>query len=125
MKKKVAKLRRNVMTFDGGFGAVISYEPQLDFFRGEFVGLDGVVEFYARDSASLRAEGQKSLDVYLAMCREDKASPFRPKGKVPISMDGELYHQAKVRAAAGGSTLNQWIVQAVRRAVKEQPLARL
>lgn len=54
-----------------GYRAVIQFDPDIDMFRGEFIGLNGGADFYARDIASLKAEGTASLKVFLAMCRED------------------------------------------------------
>ena len=40
---------KNVMKFDGGYQAVISYDPEICMFRGEFIGLNGGADFYAED----------------------------------------------------------------------------
>ena len=37
--------------------AVIQYDPDIDMFRGEFIGLTGGADFYAKDTDSLRKEG--------------------------------------------------------------------
>lgn len=57
-----------------GYRAVIRFDPDIGMFRGEFVGLNGGADFYARDIAGLRREGAASLEVFLDMCREDGAS---------------------------------------------------
>ncbi len=36
-----------------GFKAVINYDPDIDMFRGEFIGLNGGVDFYASDIKGL------------------------------------------------------------------------
>lgn len=41
--------------------AVISYDSEIEMFRGEFVGLNGGADFYAPDVAGLRHEGEISL----------------------------------------------------------------
>lgn len=66
---------KNVMVFPDGYQAVISYAPEIEMFRGEFVGLNGGADFYAKDAESLKREGQTSLDVFLKMCAEDGVSP--------------------------------------------------
>lgn len=66
---------KNVMDFPGGYQAVISYDPELEMFRGEFVGLNGGADFYAKEADSLKREGQTSLDVFLNMCAEDGVPP--------------------------------------------------
>ena len=71
---------KNVMNFPGGYQAVISYDPEIEMFRGEFVGLNGGADFYAKDAVSLKHEGQTSLDVFLKMCAEDSVPPKRGLG---------------------------------------------
>ena len=44
----------NVMTFEDGYKAVIAYDPEIEMFRGEFVGLNGAADFYASDLEGLR-----------------------------------------------------------------------
>ncbi|BCX89999.1 hypothetical protein MIN45_PP13 (plasmid) [Methylomarinovum tepidoasis] len=67
-------MQRNVMEIDG-YQAVISYDPELGMFRGEFVDLNGGADFYARDVEGLRCEGEVSLKVFLEMCREKGIEP--------------------------------------------------
>ncbi len=109
---------RNVMEFDGGYKAVIAYDPEIEMFRGEFVGLNGGADFYAKDAASLKQEGKISLDVFLRMCEEDGVSPKKPQGKFALRLDPETYYDASIAAAADGVSLNQWISQTVREAVR-------
>ena len=47
---------RNTMEIDG-YQAVIQFDPDIDMFRGEFIGLNGGADFYAPDVAGLREEG--------------------------------------------------------------------
>ena len=109
---------RNVMEFDGGYKAVITYDPEIEMFRGEFVGLNGGADFYASDAVSLKQEGKISLDVFLRMCEEDGVSPKKPLGKFALRLDPKTYYDASVAAAADGVSLNQWIAQTVREAVQ-------
>ena len=55
--------------------AIIQYDPEIDMFRGEFVGLNGGADFYAKDIDNLRKEGEISLRIFLDMCREDRVEP--------------------------------------------------
>ena len=64
----------NTMTING-YQAVISYDPDIQMFRGEFVGLNGGADFYARDVDGLRHEGEISLRVFLEACAEDGVDP--------------------------------------------------
>ena len=106
------------MEFDGGYKAVITYDPEIEMFRGEFVGLNGGADFYAKDAESLKQEGKISLDVFLRMCKEDDVPPKKPQGKFALRLDPETYYDASVAAAADGVSLNQWIAQTVREAAR-------
>jgi len=107
---------KNIMEFEGGYKAAIAYDPEIEMFRGEFIGLNGGADFYAKDIENLKREGQISLNVFLKMCAEDGASPRKAQGKFALRLDPETYHAASVAAAADGKSLNQWISQAVRNA---------
>lgn len=64
----------NIMEIDD-YRAVIQYDPEIEMFRGEFIGLNGGADFYAADIEGLRTEGAISLKVFLEMCREDGVPP--------------------------------------------------
>ena len=115
--RKWSEAVKNVMTFDGNYQAVISYDPEIDMFRGEFIGLNGGADFYAKDADTLRDEGRKSLDVFLRMCEEDGVSPGKSQGKFALRLPPEIYQSAAVAAAAQGESLNTFIINAVQQAV--------
>lgn len=101
---------RNTMEIEG-YRAVIQFDPDIDMFRGEFVGLNGGADFYARDIAGLRREGAVSLKVFLDMCREDGVEPRRRfSGKFNVRLPPELHATISAAAAADGKSLNQWVV---------------
>lgn len=67
---------KNTMEINS-YRAIIQFDPDIDMFRGEFVGLNGGADFYALDVAGLRQEGATSLKVFLEMCEEDGVEPRR------------------------------------------------
>ena len=100
---------RNTMEIEG-YRAVIQFDPDIDMFRGEFVGLNGGADFYAQDIAGLRREGAASLKVFLEMCEEDGAEPRRQfSGRFDVRLPPELHADIAAAAAAHGKSLNQWI----------------
>ena len=93
-----------------GYKAVIHFDPDIDMFRGEFIGLNGGADFYARDIAGLRKEGATSLKVFLDMCEEGGVEPRkRYSGRFNLRISPELHASAAAAAAADGKSLNQWI----------------
>ncbi len=100
---------KNTMEIDG-YKAVIQFDPDIDMFRGEFVGLNGGADFYALDVAGLRKEGAVSLKVFLEMCEEDGVEPRRwYSGRFNLRISPELHASAAAAAAAEGKSLNQWV----------------
>ena len=94
--------------------ALVVYDPESDTLRGEFLGLNGGADFYARDVASLKIEGARSLNVFLQTCAENGISPFRHfSGKFNARINPDLHARAVETAAAQGISLNQLIERAI------------
>ncbi len=107
----------NTMTING-YQAVISFDPDIQMFRGDFIGLNGGADFYAKDVDGLRHEGEISLRVFLEACAEDGVDPRKHfSGKFSLRVDPELHEAAAIAAAARGQSLNQWATEAIRQAV--------
>ncbi|MEA3643455.1 MAG: type II toxin-antitoxin system HicB family antitoxin [Lamprobacter sp.] len=108
----------NRMDIDG-YQAVIRYDPEIDLFRGEFVGLNGGADFYAADIARLKQEGARSLKVFLEMCAEDGVEPRKPySGKFNVRVPPDLHADLAITAAAEGKSLNHWIADVLKQAVQ-------
>ncbi|BCR03652.1 antitoxin HicB [Desulfuromonas versatilis] len=109
----------NMMEIDG-YRAVIAYDPEIEMFRGEFVGLNGGADFYAKDADGLKKEGAASLKVFLDMCAEDGVNPRKEySGKFNVRVPGKLHADIARAAAAHGKSLNQWVVEVLDKAVHE------
>jgi len=64
----------NTLTING-YRAMITFDSDLEMFRGEFVGLNGGADFYAVDVEGLKREGAISLRVFLEACKRRGVSP--------------------------------------------------
>ncbi len=107
---------KNVMTIDGQ-QAVITYDPDIETFRGEFVGLNGGADFYAPDVAGLRREGELSLNAFMDECAKRGIEPHKNfSGKFVLRVAPEVHHAAAIAAAANGESLNQWVAGAIQEA---------
>ena len=106
----------NQMTIDG-VKAVITYDSDIDMFRGEFLGLNGGADFYAQDAEGLRREGAISLRVFLDACKEDNVDPFKSySGKFILRVSPEDHAAISLAASASGKSLNQWAVEVLKQA---------
>ena len=100
----------NLMTIDG-YRAVIQYDPDIEMFRGEFIGLNGGADFYAKDLNGLHREGRISLRVFLDACTERGIEPRKSfSGKFNVRVPPDLHGAVVAAAAAKGKSLNQWVV---------------
>ena len=104
----------NVMTFEDGYKAVIAYDPEIEMFRGEFVGLNGAADFYAADLEGLKREGKISLEV----CAEKGIAPKKQAGRFALRLDPETYQSVAIAASASGKSINQFIVDSLKQSVQ-------
>lgn len=106
-----------LMTLEG-HKAKIEYDPDLDLFRGEILGLNGGADFYGRTPDELREEFRKSLAVFLEVCEEKGIPPYRQfSGKFNLRVPSDLHSEIAIRAAAEGKSLNQWVIETLAQAV--------
>jgi len=107
----------NVMDIDG-YSAKIEYDPELDMFRGEILGLNGGADFYGKNPRELRSEFKKSLEVFLAVCKEKNLEPRRHfSGKFNLRISPELHEQLAIAAQAEGKSINTLAQEALRERV--------
>ena len=96
----------NVMKIDG-YNAKIEYDPEIDMFRGEVLGLNGGADFYGRTPKELKAEFKKSLTVFLDVCAEKGIEPRRNySGKFNLRIPPELHERLAIAAQAEGKSIN-------------------
>ena len=107
----------NVMTLDG-YHAKIEYDPELDLFRGEILGLNGGADFYGKSPKELRVEFKKSLEVFLEVCKEKGIEPRRHfSGRFNLRIPPELHEQLAIAAQAEGKSINTLAQEALRERV--------
>ncbi len=109
----------NIMEVDG-YKAKIEYDPELDQFRGEVLGLNGSADFYGKSPASLRKEFRNSLKVYLEVCAEKGMNPNKEySGKFNLRIPPRLHSEIVARAKAEDKSINQWVSELLSRSVGE------
>ncbi len=110
----------NMMEIDG-YRAIVKFDPEIEMFRGEFVGLNGSADFYARDVENLKREGAISLRVFLHACKERGIVPRKQySGKFNVRIPAELHSGIVGAASAEGKSLNQWIHGVLEQAVQDE-----
>ncbi|WP_340122833.1 type II toxin-antitoxin system HicB family antitoxin [Methylobacter svalbardensis] len=109
----------NQMTING-VKAVITYDSDIDLFRGEFIGLNGGADFYAADAEGLRREGSISLQVFMDACKEDGVEPFKAySGKFVLRISPDDHAAVSRAAIASGKSLNQSVAEVLKQATNQ------
>ncbi|HAJ13362.1 MAG TPA: toxin-antitoxin system HicB family antitoxin [Comamonadaceae bacterium] len=112
-------MTKNMMKF-GNYHAVISYDPEIEMFRGEFVNLNGGADFYASTVEGLREEGHKSLDIFLEECQKAGIEPVKHySGKFMVRVSSKVHEAAALLAASEGKSLNQLAEDALLAAIAD------
>lgn len=109
----------NTMEFDG-YKAKIEYDPEVDMFRGEILGLNGSADFYGKSPSSLRKEFKNSLLVFLEVCEEKGISPRKEfSGIFNLRIPPKLHGEISARAKASNQSINQWVSETLKRSISE------
>lgn len=107
----------NIMEMDG-YRAKLEYDPALDMFRGEILGLNGSADFYGRTPAGLRKEFRKSLQVYLEVCEEKRISPRKAySGKFNLRIPPQLHGRIAEIANGENKSINEWVSDTLKKSV--------
>jgi predicted HicB family RNase H-like nuclease len=95
-----------IMTVDD-YHATIEFDPDLDMFRGEILGLNGGADFYGKNPKELRAEFKRSLATFLEVCAEKRIEPKRHfSGKFNLRISPQLHEKLAIAAQAKGKSIN-------------------
>jgi predicted HicB family RNase H-like nuclease len=109
----------NIMEVEG-YKAKIEYDPELDQFRGEILGLNGSADFYGKSPASLRREFKNSLKVFLEVCEEKGIEPTKEySGRFNLRIPRRLHKEIAARATAENKSINQWVSEILKRSVDD------
>ena len=109
----------NIMEVDG-FKAKIEFDPELDLFRGEILGLNGSADFLGKSPASLRKEFRNSLKVFLEVCKEQGIEPMKEySGKFNLRIPPSLHSEISARATAADKSINQWVAEVLKQSLHD------
>lgn len=90
--------------------ATVNFDPEIEMFRGEFIGLRGGAEFYATSVQELHREGEISLRVFLEACKEEGIEPYKSySGKISARLGPKRHEALEHIAAAHGESINHLI----------------
>jgi len=110
----------NIMEIES-YKAKIEYDPEIDMFRGEILGLNGGADFYGKNPTELRREFKKSLKVFLEVCDEKGISPRKEySGKFNLRIPPKLHSEIAAIATAEEKSINQWVADTLEETIHVQ-----
>lgn len=102
----------SVLTYKGYQGAV-EYEDRSLIIQ--LLHIDDFISTSVKNSDEVETAFHDLVDDYLTSCAKAGRPPNKPyKGSLNIRMEPELHRQVAYAATAGGTSLNSWIVSALR-----------
>jgi len=101
------------------YTARVEYDNRDDVFVGRVLGLQSILSFEGNSVEALKSAFEEAINDYLQECQEKGLTPEKPaSGKLLLRLAPELHGQAMVAAKAAGKSLNQWVAEALHRAVR-------
>lgn len=106
------------MTYKG-YAAHVEYDAHDKLFVGHLAGIRDVIGFQGKTVTQLERAFCEAVDDYLAACEKLDHKPETPfSGRLLVRVAPELHAKASVAAKSAGKSLNQWVAQALERAVE-------
>ena len=99
-----------------GYTAEVEFDESVGRLHGRVLnsGAYPIATFEATDVEGIQHEFRRSIDEYLASCREDGIEPRKPfSGKLNVRLGPDLHQRVARSAAESGLSLNNWIRQAL------------
>lgn len=115
-------MRKSKLLRYKGYSAVVAYDPDDKILHGRVINTRAVISFIADRAASVHAEFKKSVDEYLAICKERGVKPEKGGASVVTVhfADANLQAEAAVSAASHGQSLASWLNETVERRLQAE-----
>ena len=107
-----------MLRYKGYIGDNIEYDSDGKIFIGDVLGLRAVLTFQGRTSDEIEKSFKETIDLYLAMCKEDGVSPERPySGKFNVRISPELHREIALKATSERISINDWVIDVFEKSI--------
>ncbi|MCI8536630.1 MAG: type II toxin-antitoxin system HicB family antitoxin [Hungatella sp.] len=101
-----------------GYHAAISYDADDELFVGEVFGIVDSLSFHGSSIDELKQKFADCIENYLDVCKQIGKEPEKEfKGSFNVRIPSELHRQIAILAAQQKITLNQYVVNALRKTI--------
>jgi predicted HicB family RNase H-like nuclease len=109
-----------MMEYKGYIGKV-EIDEEAGILHGEVINIRDVITFEGTSVAEMQKAFRESVDDYLAFCAQRGESPEKPfSGKFVVRMPADLHRKAYVQAKLADKSLNGWITDVVKTALRDR-----
>ncbi|MEY8403923.1 type II toxin-antitoxin system HicB family antitoxin [Oscillospiraceae bacterium 44-34] len=99
-----------------GYHAKVEYSAEDNAFVGQVFGIADTLVFDGQSIGELETMFHASIDDYLELCQEIGKEPDKEyRGTFNVRVPVELHRAAAMVAEAKGTSLNQFVTEALRR----------
>jgi len=100
-----------------GYTARIEYSEEDGCLVGRVLGIRDIIGFHGDSVEEVRQAFEEAVDFYL----QTEPKPQKPfSGKFNLRISPELHAKASVQAEASGKSLNQWVSEAIDKALENR-----
>ena len=97
----------------------VHFVAEDELFYGRVEGINDLVTFEGESVQTLKKSFQEAVDDYIQLCQEAGKDPFKSfKGSFNVRIDPDLHRKAFEQATLSGLTLNQFVKQAIEKAIQ-------
>lgn len=102
------------------FISSVHFSADDDCFFGKIEGIDDLVSFEGRDVDELKRSFREAVEDYVELCRA-AGKPLQKscKGSFNVRVPAELHQKAARKSALLGISLNQLVLRAIEKEVRE------
>lgn len=105
-----------------GYHASVEYDAEDNIFVGEVFGIADSLNFHATSVDELNTMFAQCIDNYLELCEKTGKQPEKEfKGSFNVRISADMHRQAALEAAKQKITLNQYVANAIERALDDRP----
>lgn len=112
----------NTIEYKGYVGSV-EFSEEDGIFFGKVMGIRALISYEGENARDLIADFHSAVDDYLESCAAEGVEPEKAyKGSFNVRISPELHRQAALTAAARQMSLNSFVEDSIKEAIRHVPL---
>ena len=102
-----------------GYWTVVEYSTEDHVLHGRIEGIRDLINYESDTIGEVEAAFHEAVDDYLQYCEDLGVDPEKPySGSFNVRVPKEVHRNAAIQAKLQGISLNQWVSNAMKKALK-------